>query len=206
VVPQLRPGIGKQDVDKIERTIRQPRNHIARIALMQPHVLSAALFYVTQAGRDAIDERLNADKSRFRMAFTTACAEPQVAPSPPDQNHPRLVAERLFAAFNRHDVAGIAALYAPDAVIISSDYCTPRRGPDGAAEIHAALFAELPQLQDEVLEYVADADTVAVKFVAHSTTPGREFDLPIVALLEVRDGLIVRDEAIFNTRGQPCTP
>lgn len=140
------------------------------------------------------------------VLLAAACAAPAPAPSVEGVGDARSVVEAMFAAFNRHDAAGMAALYAPDAVLISPDYCTPRRGPTEIAPVYTALFTSLPNLQDEVLEYVVEGERVAVKFVAHSTTPGREFDLPIATFLEVRDGLIVRDESYFNTGGQPCTP
>jgi hypothetical protein len=56
----------------------------------------------------------------------------------------------LFAAFNRHDVDGLAALYAPDAYLMSSDFSEPRHGPDGVRKTYSELFSQLPQIHDEV--------------------------------------------------------
>ena len=56
----------------------------------------------------------------------------------------------LFAAFNRHDVEGLAALYAPDAYLMSSDFSAPRGGPTGVRKTYSELFSQLPQVHDEV--------------------------------------------------------
>jgi hypothetical protein len=36
--------------------------------------------------------------------------------------------------------------------------------------------------------------------------PGRSFELQLMDLFTVRDGLIVRDDGMFDNRGRPCTP
>ncbi len=113
---------------------------------------------------------------------------------------------RLLRLSSRHDAAVMAAFYAPEIVMVTPEYCTPRQGIEAASQTHTVLFTEFPQLQDEVVEIVADEDTVAVQFIAHSTTPGREFDLPIVAIFQIRDGLIVHDQTYYDNRGQACTP
>jgi hypothetical protein len=59
-MPRLRPGIGEQNVDAIQRCIRQLRQHIARVTVMQAHVLNASLFDVAQTRGDAVEEWLDA--------------------------------------------------------------------------------------------------------------------------------------------------
>lgn len=119
---------------------------------------------------------------------------------------PRAVIEAKFAAVNRHAVADIAALYAPDAVVTASDFCKPREGRAGVERTYKGIFAAVPDAVADVTEYVVDGDRVAVKFFVRSRLPGRSFDLPIMDFFTVRDGLIVRDDGVFDNGGRACTP
>jgi ketosteroid isomerase-like protein len=119
---------------------------------------------------------------------------------------PRAVVEAKFAAVNRHATADIAAFYAPDASITASDFCKPRQGRAEVERIYKGIFATVPDAQADVQEYVVEGDRVAVKFFVRSRLPGRAFDLPIMDFFTVRDGLIVRDDGIFDNAGRPCTP
>jgi hypothetical protein len=40
----------------------------------------------------------------------------------------------------------------------------------------------------------------------HSRRPGRSFDLPLMNFFTVRNGLIVRDQGIFDNGGRACRP
>jgi len=141
-------------------------------------------------------------KSLCLAAAITALAGPTLA-APAS---PRAVVEAKFAAVNRHAVADIAAFYAPDASITASDFCKPRQGRAEVERIYKGIFAAVPDAQADVVEYVVDGDRVAVKFFVRSRLPGRAFDLPIMDFFTVRDGLIVRDDGIFDNAGRPCTP
>ena len=112
---------------------------------------------------------------------------------------PRATAERFFAAFDAHDVAAIARLYPPDAVLTSSDFCGPRTGAD-VSRTYEALFKAFPDIKDQVEQMVAEGDSVAIRFTA--TSGG--FKLPIIAMLRVRDGMIVEDRTVFDNGGRPC--
>lgn len=114
---------------------------------------------------------------------------------------PRDVVTRMFAAFNDHDAAAIAKLYAPDAVLTSPDFCGPRGSPD-IERTYAALFAAYPDIRDVVEETVADGDRVAVRFTA--TAKSADFRLPIATFLRVRNGRIVEDRSYFDNGGRPC--
>lgn len=116
---------------------------------------------------------------------------------------PRAVVSAMFEAFNRHDAAAIARLYAPDAWLTSPDFCAPRRGRD-VARTYEALFAAFPDIRDEVQQVVADGEMVAVRFVAVSAAGGLR--LPVQAMIRVRQGRIVADDAQFDAGGKPCEP
>jgi uncharacterized protein (TIGR02246 family) len=115
---------------------------------------------------------------------------------------PHATVEAMFAAFNAHDPAAMARLYADDARLTSSDFCTPR-GKADIQRTYADLFVAMPDLNDRIETIVTDGDRVAVSFLASSATA--KFKLPIIAIFRVRDGLIVADDAIFDTAGQPCS-
>jgi ketosteroid isomerase-like protein len=122
-----------------------------------------------------------------------------LASAPPAE--PKAVVAALFAAFNRHDAAALSRLYAPDARLTSPDFCRPRGHAD-VARSYQALFAEFPDIRDHVEAMFAEGDRVAVRFRAVSVK-GR-LSLPIQTMLRVRGGLIVEDDAVFDTGGQPC--
>ena len=126
-----------------------------------------------------------------------------LAGSTPAPASPREVVTAMFDAFNRHDAAQMARLYAPAATLTSPDFCAVR-GQKDVVRTYAALFAAFPDIRDEIQDIVAEGDMVAVRFVAVSQK-GR-LTLPVQAMIQVRDGLIVHDDALFDTGGKPCDP
>ena len=116
----------------------------------------------------------------------------------------RAVVEAKFAAVNRHAVADIVALYAPDATIMASDFCQPRHGRVAVERIYRSMFEAYPGIVADVQEYVVQGERVAVRFVVRIREPGKTFDVPIADFLTVRDGLIVSDDGLFDARGRPC--
>lgn len=133
---------------------------------------------------------------------STSCAQP----SPAGQAaQTRQTIEAVFEAFNRHDAAAMVAFYAPDAVLTTSERCGPLQGRAAIEQHHVDLFAAIPDLQDEVTDYFVDGDRIAVRFVARSRLPSREFEMVIADFFVVRDGLVVADDTIFNAE-RPCQP
>lgn len=124
-----------------------------------------------------------------------------LAGATPTPAAPRDVVTAMFAAFNRHDAAAMAKLYAPEANLTSPDFCAPR-GRRDVERTYAALFTAYPDIRDDVQQMVVEGEVVAVRFVAVSRTG--DLTLPIQAMIRVRNGLIVDDAAIFDTGGKPC--
>jgi ketosteroid isomerase-like protein len=118
---------------------------------------------------------------------------------------PRDTAERLYQAFNKHDVTAMAALYHDDARLISPDFCAPRGRAD-VERTYQTLFAAFPDLHDDVEEMLVDGDHVVVRFTSRATLDGRPFMIAIANFLTFRDGRIVEDRDIFDVGGRPCTP
>lgn len=108
----------------------------------------------------------------------------------------------MFGAFNAHDPAAMAKLYAPDASLTSSDFCAARRGTD-VVRTYADLFRDMPDIHDEVDSLIVEGSRVAVRFTASSRKAG--FTVRIMTFLTVRDGRIVEDDSVFDTGGRPCS-
>ena len=117
---------------------------------------------------------------------------------------PEAVVRAKFAAVNRHDLAGVIASYAPQARLTASNFCAPREGLAEVERTYRALFAALPDLAVTLDEVVTQGETVAVRFRVRSAAAGME--VPIADFFTVRDGLIERDDGLFDNGGRPCTP
>lgn len=116
------------------------------------------------------------------------------------------VVQAKFAAVNRHALEDIVALYAPDADVTAPDFCSPRHGRDDVRRTYQALFSAFSDISADVQEYVEEGDRVAVRFIVRSRLPGRSFEVPIMNFFSVRNGVIVSDEGMFDTRGRKCSP
>jgi ketosteroid isomerase-like protein len=117
---------------------------------------------------------------------------------------PREVIEAKFDAVNRHALADVVARYAPDAQITASNFCAPRQGRADVERIYRGIFSALPDVVADIQEYIVEGDRVVVRFVVRSRTAGAHFQIPIINVFTVRDGLIVRDEGRFDSGGRPC--
>jgi hypothetical protein len=85
---------------------------------------------------------------------------------------PAAIIDKLFDSFNRHDVAALQSLYAPNARLTSSDFCKPRTGAD-VARTYGALFRGFPGIRDDVDTIIIAGDRAAVRFVSSIRTPGK---------------------------------
>jgi hypothetical protein len=118
----------------------------------------------------------------------------------------KAVVEAKFAAVNRHSIADIAALYAADASLTAADFCSPRQGRADVERTYSRLFGDVPDITTSDHEYLVQGNRVAVKYHVSGHVQGNAFDVPIMNVFTVKDGLITRDEGIFDTRGRKCSP
>jgi len=116
----------------------------------------------------------------------------------------RVVVERLFDAFNRHDADALAALYASDTVLISPDRPAPLRGPAEVRGVYAELFAQFPDIHDRVVGVTAQDGRAAVEFVSTGCAADHSqcIELPIATVLTFREERIVRDISYFAPPGR----
>lgn len=82
------------------------------------------------------------------------------------------VIHRWADALNRHDAAGFAGLYAPDATVHDPLYAEPLEGRDAIRRDIEATFAAFPDLSLEVRSVVADGDTLAFEVMFGGTHTG----------------------------------
>jgi ketosteroid isomerase-like protein len=134
-----------------------------------------------------------------------ACAHaPKVEP---DEESPRRVVERRFAAVARYDVEAVAALYAPNAVETSPGFCAERFGPEGARRTYNELFKTYPTISAHITSMIVEGDRVAVEFLARirNADGSIAFESRLANFLTIERGKITRDDTYFDTQGRSCS-
>jgi len=114
------------------------------------------------------------------------------------------VVSAYFEAIARRDIEAMAGMWAPDGEEhIASQVDTI--GPGGVREYFTEVFAAFPDLVTEVRSMVSEGDRTAVHWVATGTHlgvlwgiagTGRRVRFEGIDMIEVRDGLIVRNDAV----------
>lgn len=140
-------------------------------------------------------------RKNLSLSFLLAASLAACAHAPSAQTSAQQLVDARFATFNHHDLDGIVKLYAPDAVLTSPGFCSPRQGQEGARRSYGDLFKAYPDISDEVVSYVAEGDHIAVQFVVHLG----KYTAPLATFLTVKDGLIVRDDTYYDAQGQHCS-
>jgi glyoxylase-like metal-dependent hydrolase (beta-lactamase superfamily II)/predicted ester cyclase len=123
----------------------------------------------------------------------------------------RSVATTYFAALARQDLDAATACWAPDGVDNLIGQSTAE-GPEAIRAFFAELFAAVPDFAFEVEAVVAEGDHAAVRWHATGTfsgessfqgiaPTGQRITLTGLDLLQVRDGLIVHNDAFSDGLG-----
>ena len=123
----------------------------------------------------------------------------------------REVATQYFDALERRDLDGAAACWAPDGVdhIVGQ---ADAHGPDGVRAYFGELFGAVPDFALRVETTIAEGDRAAVRWNATGTfagdasyqgiaPTGGPITISGLDLLEVRDGLIVRNDGFPDGMG-----
>jgi hydroxyacylglutathione hydrolase len=114
------------------------------------------------------------------------------------------VVDDYFAALARRDVEAMAALWAPDGVAHIAGQLDGV-GPDAVRAYFGELFTTFPDFALEVRSKVVDGDRAAVHWTASATMTGplwgveptgARVTLEGIDVLELRDGLIVRNDVV----------
>ena len=115
------------------------------------------------------------------------------------------VVKGIYEAFGRGDVPAVLAAMADDIEWYEAEgmpYGGLHHGPDAAARnVLGPLARDIPDFAATPEELIASGDTVAV--VAHYTgtgkSTGKELDLRVVHVWDVRDGKIARFRQFADT-------
>ena len=121
------------------------------------------------------------------------------------------IIERHFAAENAHDVAGTLATYTDDLVWddVGNPVC-PVYGKSAAGEIYEGIIDAIPDLHLESVSRFASSDHVVDESVATGHIQGTFIGIEgggapvrfrILHVFDIRDGLISREQAWFDTAG-----
>ncbi len=106
---------------------------------------------------------------------------------------PKLVFERMIQAANRHDLDAMVACFAPD--YRSEQPLHPERDFTGQAGVRnnwSFFFTTIPDIQVEVLNEVAEGDTVWAELHYHGTqTDGKKFTVRGVTLQGIQADQII---------------
>lgn len=95
----------------------------------------------------------------------------------------------------------MASLYAEDAGFL--DPSLGKEFIEKSREETIARYTELqhmfPDIRDTILHIYSSGETVTVEFLSTGTAPdGTSFSLPIVSILTIRNGLIIRDATYYD--------
>ena len=112
---------------------------------------------------------------------------------------PKEVVEAFVDAHNRHDVAGMLALLADDAVTIDPASPIPLHGKDDVRRLYEAIFTSVPDIDFAVTVLVAEGDRVFAAFRTTGTgsgtfqgrdVDGRKIDVQEAMLARIAGGRI----------------
>jgi steroid delta-isomerase-like uncharacterized protein len=88
------------------------------------------------------------------------------------------VVKNLFAAWNNHDLEGVAACYAPEYQGVNVAEASPQRGPAGVRRSMSLYLSAFPDLQFDEIETVCQDGRVAVNWGFRGTHLGTVLNIP----------------------------
>lgn len=111
------------------------------------------------------------------------------------------IAKKLFESFNQHNWKAMADLYSDSAVFLD-----PAFGKSSVVKTRAETIAKysemqtmFPDVHDQVKNMYSCDEVITVEFVSTGTAPdGTTFSLPIVSILTIRNGLIIKDATYYD--------
>jgi ketosteroid isomerase-like protein len=122
-----------------------------------------------------------------------------------DHDQPVHMLNEIAAAFDRHDLDGIMAHFADDAVFEAprgSDRWGRRFvGRDAVREAFAGRFAGIPDVRYQDDEHFVDGDRGASEWTLSGTTSdGQRIEVRGCDLWTIRDGKIVKKDSYWKIR------
>lgn len=111
------------------------------------------------------------------------------------------VANKMFAAFNKHDWQAMANCYAETASFLDPSFGTEYVSKTRQETIakYNEMTTMFPDLHDEVIDMYATGDKVIAEFIATgSMGDSIKFRIPIAIVLTMKEGLIVKDATYYD--------
>ena len=131
--------------------------------------------------------------------------------STPERDRALAIVEQHFAAENAHDIPATLATYAEDLIWddVSNPEC-PIHGKEAAARNYAEILATIPDLEmvstlrfasgEHVIDESVLSGHVRGTFLGFKAD-GAPISFRILHVFDIRDGLIAREQAWFDTVG-----
>ncbi|HEX7733362.1 MAG TPA: nuclear transport factor 2 family protein [Ktedonobacteraceae bacterium] len=119
---------------------------------------------------------------------------------------PLCVARAWIAAFNAHDVAGIVALYAPDASLNDSGMKYARHGREEIEQWFTTRFRSVRAIAYAPASELVDGEKVAITWTVSGYTPRllgqrwleRSFAVDGVSVFSIHNGLIASQRGYYD--------
>lgn len=131
------------------------------------------------------------------------CEEMSVADLDPGAQ--RALLDRLFEAFNRHDVEGVCACFTADVVfdaaVGAEVHGTRFSGRDAVGAAFARTFADLKDVCWDDVRHYPGADYATTTWTMRGTRPdGLRLEVEGIDLFTLRDGLVAVKRAFRKER------
>ena len=119
-------------------------------------------------------------------------------------------AEMINAAWNSHDMEKVLSLYAPECTSDDVGQASRLRGREGLRILLNTYWRGFPDLVFKVTDTVVQDSRLAIAWVAEGTHQGPMMNIPPtgrkvqvrgVSIIDVRDGLVVRGQYVWDLAG-----
>lgn len=119
-------------------------------------------------------------------------------------------AEMIHIAWNSHDMEKVLSFYAPECTSDDVGQASQLRGREGLRTMLSTYWRGFPDLKFEVTDTVVQDSHLAIAWVAEGTHRGPMMNIPPtgrkvqvrgVSIIDVRDGLVVRGQYIWDLAG-----
>jgi steroid delta-isomerase-like uncharacterized protein len=118
--------------------------------------------------------------------------------------------DSITQAWNSHEIERVLSFYSTDYVASDVGQDVLQRGHQGLREMLEACWKAFPDLQFRVTDRVIEGSRAVIVWVADGTHQGTIMNIPPtghpvevrgVSVLDVRDGLVVRGQYIWDLAG-----
>jgi ketosteroid isomerase-like protein len=113
------------------------------------------------------------------------------------------VANAMFDAFNQHQWEKMVGYYAEPASFLDPSFGTAYVSKSRAetAAKYKSMEDLFPNIHDEVVGVYPSGDKVVIEFISSGkASDSLSFTLPIITVLTIKDGLIVKDATYYDNQ------